>query len=70
MRFTSANMLQRHMFEFLPERDAADYVSSGRLREVKNNRKCQTVGRGRLREVPSIQVVIDLKTWYFGKGAN
>ena len=32
-----ANMLQRHIFQFPPVRDTADCVSSGRLREVKNN---------------------------------
>lgn len=40
-----ANILQRHVFQF-PGRDTADmveYVSSGRLREVKSNRKLRTV---------------------------
>ena len=45
VRFTStvmhdmANMLQRQIFQFPPGRDTADFVSSGRLRELKNNRK-------------------------------
>ena len=33
----SANMLQRHILEFPLVRDTADCVSSGCLREVKNN---------------------------------
>ena len=32
-----ANMLQRHILQFPPVRETADCVSSGRLREVKNN---------------------------------
>ena len=32
-----ANMLKRHIFQFPLVRDTGDYVSSGRLREVKNN---------------------------------
>ena len=44
VRFTSsvrhdiANMLQRQLFQFSPGRDTADFVLSGRLREVKKNR--------------------------------
>ena len=33
------NMLQRHIFQFPSVRDSVDCVSSGRLREVKNNKK-------------------------------
>lgn len=45
-------MSRRYVLQFLPGRDTVDYVSSGRLREVENNRKFETVtpksGRGRL----------------------
>lgn len=55
-----ANLLQRHMFEFPPERDTAGYVSSGRPRPaggggVVKTRENFTVisksGRRRLQEV-------------------
>ena len=62
-------MLQRHILQFPSVRDSVDCVSSGRLREVKNNQKFKksslkvvayerwslTRG-GRLREVPSIVI--------------
>ena len=38
-----ANNVTATNFRFLPGRDTADFVSSGRLREVKNNRKFETV---------------------------
>lgn len=48
-------MSRRYVLQFLPGRDTVDNVSSGRLREVENNRKFETVtpksGRGRLWEV-------------------
>ena len=52
-------MLQRQIIQGIGTGDRyEDYVTSGRLREVKNQRKLQTVisksGRGRLREVPTI----------------
>ena len=46
------------------------YLSTGRLREVKNKGKFQTfsyiTGRGRLREVPN-KVIWLANFWYFGK---
>ena len=48
-------MLQHFIFQCVPY-----YLSSGRLPEVKNKRKCRTSspksGRGRLREVPNIAI--------------
>lgn len=51
-----ANMLQRQIFKFQPRRDTADFVSSGRLQEVKNNKKFETVisRSGRLQETSGI----------------
>ena len=74
-------MLQRHIFQFPSVRDSADCVSSGRLREVKNNSKFKksslkvvAYGRwslkrgGRLREVPSIVISLE-NVLYFGNMA-
>ena len=64
---------QRHkLSNFWQRIDMRKYVTSGRLREVKNKRKLQTVisksGRGCLRELPTLLLVIWLRQiWYFGK---
>ena len=58
-----ANMSQRHIFQFPPMRETTDCVSSGRLREVKNNGnfkqsslKVVAYERWSPREVPSIVI--------------
>ena len=57
-RYDMANMLQRQIVQFPPRRDTADLVSSGRVQEVKSNRKFETVisNSGCLQEVPNTVV--------------
>ena len=60
-------MLQRQFFQFPLGRDTADFVwTSGRLWEVKNNRKYYTVisKSGRLREVVAEEM------WTLSRGSK